>query len=156
MNAQLQSIDHWRQTVAHVATREMLHLALVQNLLTSIGAAPHLSRPNFPPPAGRYPPTVSLTLLPFGERALRHFMFLERPEGMMLGDPLLAGAIERAVPAVELGEIVPQLQDFATIGHLYRSIEDGLHHLADLYGEARLFCGPARAQASTVHFGWAE
>jgi hypothetical protein len=54
-------------------------------------------------------------LLPFGEPALRHFVFLERPEGMQLGDPLLHGVLERAVPAVELGEIVPQLQDFATI-----------------------------------------
>jgi hypothetical protein len=153
---QLQSVDRWRQSVAHVATQEMLHLALVQNLLTSIGAAPHLSRPNLPPPSGRYPPTVSLTLLPFGERALRHFMFLERPEGMVLGDPLLEGALERAVPAVELGEIVPQLQTFATIGHLYRSIEDGLQHLAELYGERRLFCGPTRAQANTDDFGWPE
>jgi hypothetical protein len=134
----------------------MLHLALVQNLLTSIGAAPHLSRPILPPPAGRYPPSVSLTLLPFGEPALRHFMFLERPEGMLLDDPLLEAAMLGAVPAVELGEIVPHLQDFATIGHLYRSIEDGLHQLAKLYGEERLFCGPARAQASTDHFGWPE
>jgi hypothetical protein len=99
---------------------------------------------------------VSLTLLPFGERALRHFMFLERPEGMALADPLLQNILERAVPAVELGEIVPQLQDFATIGHLYRSIEDGLHHLSELYGEKRLFCGPPRAQARTEHFGWSE
>jgi hypothetical protein len=49
----------------------MLHLALVENLLTSIAAAPHLSRPNLPPPPGRYPPTGSLTLLPFGERGMR-------------------------------------------------------------------------------------
>jgi hypothetical protein len=154
--AQLHSVDRWRQSVAHVASQEMLHLALVQNLLTSVGAAPHLSRPNLPPPPGRYPPTVSLTLLPFGERALRHFMFLERPEGMALADPLLQNTLERAVPAVELGEIVPQLQDFATIGHLYRSIEDGLRHLSELYGEKRLFCGPPRAQARTEHFGWSE
>ena len=99
---------------------------------------------------------MSLTLLPFGERALRHFMFLERPEGMVLGDPLLEGALRRAVPAFELGEVVPQLQDFATIGHLYRSIEDGLHQLAERYGEERLFCGPTRAQASASHFGWSE
>ena len=54
-----------------------------------------------------------------------------------------------SVPAVELAEIVPQLQDFATTGHLDRSIADGVHHLAELYGQERLFCGPARAQAST-------
>src|SRR5262249_21421744 len=65
-SAQLAAVDRWRQVVSHVATQEMLHLALVQNLLLSIGAAPHLSRPNLPPPPGRYPPTVSLVLLPFG------------------------------------------------------------------------------------------
>lgn len=37
---QLAAIDRWRKTVLEVAKQEMLHLALVQNLLTSIGAAP--------------------------------------------------------------------------------------------------------------------
>ena len=62
----------------------MLHLALVHNLLSAIGAAPHLGRPNLPAPAHHYPAGVNLTLVPFGEAALRHFMFLERPEGMAL------------------------------------------------------------------------
>jgi Ferritin-like len=155
-SAQLDAVDRWRQVVSRVAAQEMLHLALVQNFLVSIGAAPHLSRPNLPPPPGRYPPTVSLVLLPFGEPALRHFMFLERPEGMQLNDPLLQGALERAVPAVEVGDIVPQLQDFATIGHLYRAIENGIQHLVERYGEQRLFCGPPRAQASPASFGWPE
>ena len=52
--------------VAHVATDEMLHLALVQNLLSAIGAAPHLARPNLPAPARHYPAGVNLTLVPFG------------------------------------------------------------------------------------------
>ena len=56
----------------------------MQNLLSAIGAAPHVSRPKFPQPASHYPAGVNLTLLPFGESALRHFMFLERPEGMAL------------------------------------------------------------------------
>ncbi|MBV9133647.1 MAG: hypothetical protein JO318_13175, partial [Chloroflexi bacterium] len=146
----------WRTAISHVATQEMLHLALVQNLLSSIGGAPHLTRPNLPPPPGRYPPTVSLVLLPFGEAALRHFMYLERPEGMSLDDTLLSAAVARAVPALEIGAIVPQLQDFATIGHLYRSIEEGIRNLADKYGEQRLFCGPPRAQATQAQFGWKE
>jgi hypothetical protein len=32
----------------------MPHPALVQNLLSAIGAAPHMSRPNLPAPAGHY------------------------------------------------------------------------------------------------------
>jgi hypothetical protein len=154
--AQLEAVERWRQTVSHVATQEMLHLALVQNLLCSIGGAPHLSRPNLPAPAGHYPAGVMLTLLPFGEVALRHFMYLERPEGMSLEDSTGIAAVERAVPVIEAGDIVPRLQDFATIGHLYRSVEEGFHHLLGKYGSARLFCGPPRAQATTADFGWPE
>src|SRR5690242_10568596 len=81
---ELAAVERWRKQVSHVATQEMLHLALVQNLLSAIGAAPHLARPNLPAPARHYPADVNLTLVPFGEPALRHFMFLERPEGMEL------------------------------------------------------------------------
>ncbi len=153
---EFESVDRWRKTVSHIATQEMLHLALVQNLLTAVGASPHLSRPNLPQPAGHYPPGVVLTLLPFGESALRHFMFLERPEGMDLADAPGLAAIERAAPAMEEGEIVPQLQDFATVGHLYRSIEEGIRHLCSKYGQAWLFVGPPAGQATEKHFGWSQ
>src|SRR5207302_890523 len=79
-----------------------------------------------------------LALLPFGEEALRHFMFLERPEGMDIKDAEGMAAFEKAVPAampcVQVGEIVPRGQDFATVGHLYRSIEAGIAHLAEKFG----------------------
>jgi CDGSH-type Zn-finger protein/truncated hemoglobin YjbI len=153
---QLRAVERWRKTISHIATQEMLHLALVQNLLSAVGAAPHLERPNFPQPAGHYPPGVIFTLLPFGEAALRHFMFLERPEGMDLADATGLDAVERAAPAMQEGDIVPRLQDFATVGHLYRSIEAGIKHLCAKYGERWLFVGPPEAQASEKHFGWPE
>ena len=138
----------------------MLHLSLVQNLLSAIGAAPHLSRPNFPQPASHYPAGVHLALVPFGEEALRHFMFLERPEGMDVEDAAGIAAIEQAapaaVPSMQHGEIVPRLQEFDTVGHLYRSIEAGVARLAEKYGEQRLFVGPPRAQATEPHFRWPE
>src|SRR5437763_4179148 len=65
---QLAAANRWRKQVLHVATQEMLHLALVQNLLTAIGGPPHLVRPNLPQPAGHYPAGVQLALLPFGEQ----------------------------------------------------------------------------------------
>jgi Ferritin-like len=151
-----QAVQRWRKRINHVATQEMLHLALVQNLLTAIGGAPHLSRPNFPHPASHYPAGVHLALLPFGEPALRHFMFLERPEGMDLDDAEGMAAFGRAEPAMQQGEIVPRSQDFKTVGHLYRSIEAGIAHLADKFGERRLFVGPPRAQATQRYFRWDE
>jgi CDGSH-type Zn-finger protein/truncated hemoglobin YjbI len=155
-----EAVQRWRKHIFHIGAQEMLHLSLVQNLLSAIGAAPHLSRPNFPQPASHYPAGVHLALLPFGEESLRHFMFLERPEGMDLGDAegmaAFAKAAPAAMPRVQVGEIVPRGQDFATVGHLYRSIEAGVAHLASKLGEEVLFVGPARAQATQQYFGWPE
>jgi len=154
---ELDSVTRWHQTIAHIATEEILHLALVQNVLSAIGAAPHLTRPNLPAPARHYPAGVNLKLVPFGEPALRHFMFLERPEGMALeGAEGIDAPVHEAEPLPTDGDIVPQLQDFATVGHLYRSIEQGLAHLADKMGERHLFVGPPRAQATSTDFGWPE
>ncbi|HYB14761.1 MAG TPA: ferritin-like domain-containing protein, partial [Streptosporangiaceae bacterium] len=153
---EVKAVQGWRKRISHVATQEMLHLSLVQNLLSAIGGAPHLSRPNFPHPATHYPAGVHLALLPFGEAALRHFMFLERPEGMDINDAEGMAAFGRAAPAMQAGEIVPRSQDFKTVGHLYRSIEAGIAHLTDKLGERWLFVGPPRAQATQEYFGWPE
>ena len=153
---ELAAVTRWQRQILNVAAGEMLHLALVHNLLSSIGAAPHLSRPNLPAPAGHYPAGVQLALLPFGDQALRHFMFLERPEGMDLHDAEGLAAMQAATPSVNPRDIVPAGQDFATVGHLYRSVEAGFRHLTEKYGEDWLFTGPPRAQATPVHFGWPE
>jgi hypothetical protein len=152
----LVAVQRWRRTLLDIAAQEMLHLALAQNLLTAVGAAPRLARPNFPMPAYSYPAGVRIELLPFGESALRHFAFLERPEGMDIEDAEGFEAIEQAValPHDEHDEIVPHLQEFETIGELYRSIQSGLEHLADRVGPGRLFIGPANAQATAEHFRW--
>ena len=155
---QLAAVQRWRRTLLSIGGQEMLHLALVQNLLTAVGAGPRLARPNFPMPAYSYPAGVRIELVPFGEAALRHFAFLERPEGMEIEDAEGFEAIARAValPHDEHDEIVPHLQEFDTIGQLYRSIQAGLAHLADRLGPERLFVGPANAQATEEHFRWEE
>ncbi len=154
----LAAVQRWRKTLLSIGEQEMLHLALVQNLLTAVGAAPRLARPNFPMPAYSYPAGVRIELLSFGEAALRHFAFLERPEGMDIGDAEGFEAIAQAValPHDEQDEIVPHLQEFDTIGQLYRSIQAGLEHLTDRLGPERLFIGPANAQATEEHFRWEE
>src|SRR5215469_2555245 len=103
---ELAAVRRWRTQVSRVATQEMLHLALVQNILSAIGAAPHMSRPNLPAPARHYPAGVRLALLPFGEQALKHFMFLERPEGMDLDDADGLAAIAMATPVLNKRDIV--------------------------------------------------
>src|SRR5215468_7172101 len=80
--------------------QEMLHLALATNILTAVGAAPHFERPNFPILSRWYPEGVQIALLPFGERALRHFIYLERPEGMALDDAAGFAAVQQAQPLI--------------------------------------------------------
>jgi ferritin-like protein len=155
-SAQLEVVERWRKVILGVAGQEMLHLALTANMLTALGASPHLSRPNLPQPARHYPPGVRLELLPFGETALRHFLYLERPEGMDLRDAEGIEASEEAIPLMDPDDIAPRLQDFATVGHLYRSIEAGFRRLTDKLGENRLFIGPAAAQITQANFSWPQ
>ena len=154
----LGAVQRWRKALLEISAQEMLHLALVQNLLTAVGAAPRLARPNFPMRAYAYPAGVRIELMPFGEAALRHFAFLERPDGMDVDDAEGFEAIAQAValPHDEHDEIVPHLQEFDTIGQLYRSIEAGLVYLDGRLGSARLFIGPPSAQATEEHFRWPE
>ncbi|HEX4578472.1 MAG TPA: ferritin-like domain-containing protein [Candidatus Dormibacteraeota bacterium] len=153
---QLTAVNRWRSTILLVAKQEMMHLAINCNLVTSLGASPHLTRTNLPQPAKHYPAGVRLALLPFGEQALRHFLFLERPEGMDIDDAEGLAAVDRAVPLMGDDEIAPHLQEFRTVGHLYRSIEAGFVHLAGKMGEDQLFLGPEGSQARGELFGWKE
>jgi len=153
---QLAAVERWRGVILGIAGEEMLHWAMVQNLLTAVGSAPYVSRPYMPHRARGYPPGVQMRLLPFGEAALEHFVYLERPEGMEGAD---AEGFQPAGPPpapMRPEEIIPRGQDFATVGHLYRSIERGLAYLADKLGEDRLFIGPAFQQADETAFGWPD
>src|SRR5437870_4692921 len=154
---QLARIQAWELTLIDVIKQEMLHLALATNILSALGAAPHFERPNFPILSRWYPPDVQIALVPFGERALRHFMFLERPEGMSLRDAEGFGSFGMMQPlTVDDPQITAGPEEWHTVGHLYRGIEAGLAHLVDRYGEGAVFIGPPRAQATTQVFEWAE
>jgi hypothetical protein len=153
---QLGRILAWEGAIVGVVMQEMLHLALATNLLTAIGAPPHFSRPNFPILSGWYPDGVQIALVPFGERALRHFIFLERPEGLELDDAEGFQALEHARPLVHEGDLMAEPQPWQTVGHLYRGVEAGLRHLVERYGEHEVFIGPRRGQARWQAFGWSE
>jgi hypothetical protein len=153
---QIDVVDRWRKTLRGIAVEEMLHLALVANLMAAIGAAPTFGRPNFPRRSGYFPASVQLDLLPFGEEALLHFLYLERPERMECQDA--KGFVPTAPPLepLDASEAMPHGQEFATVGHLYRGIERGLATLADRLGERALFVGSPRAQATPERFGWPQ
>ena len=152
----LEAVERWRAVILGVAAEEMLHWALVNNLLTAVGSAPYVARPHMPHQAKGYPAGVQLALVPFGERALRHFLYLERPEGMELRDAEGFDPSGPALPIMGPTDIVPWGQEFHTVGHLYRSIQAGIVNLAEKIGEDQLFIGPHEAQATSASFGWPE
>jgi len=153
---QAAAVARWREVLTGIAIEEMLHLALVFNVMTAIGAAPPLSRPNFPRRSDDLPGGVQFRLLPFGTDSLTHFLYLERPEGMQRVDA--AGFVPMIPPRepVEPGEAISRAQDFGTVGHLYRGIEQGLAGLSGRFGERGLFVGPRRAQATSELFRWPQ
>ena len=153
---QLEAIERWRHVILRIAAEEMLHWALVNNLLTAIGSAPFVSRPDLPHRGEGYPPDVQFALLPFGETSLRHFIYFERPMDVHLDDPAVFEPVGEAPAPMAPTELQPRGQHFETQGQLYRSLEEGLNHLADKLGEDGLFIGPPWAQAGPKSFGWPE
>jgi Ferritin-like len=158
---QLDAIKRWDRVISAVAAQEMLHLALASNMLSAIGSSAHFNRPNFPQQSNYFPSGVKVALLPFGKDALLHFLFLERPEGLERED---AAFLESRDVQEELGQpviitvqdLVPEPEEFATVGHLYRGIEQGFRHLVEKQGEPQIFIGPPRAQATQEYFAWPE
>jgi hypothetical protein len=153
---QLEAVERWRRVLLAISGEEMLHWAMVQNLLTAVGSAPYVSRPHLPHQARGYPPGIQLRLLPFGQPALEHFVYFERPEGVERADGRGFEPVGLPPPPMRPEDIVPRGQDFFTQGHLYRSIEAGIGRLASRLGEERLFIGPAFHQADEATFRWPD
>lgn len=144
--AQLQAVDAWRDTIQSVAMEEMLHLALVSNLLMSLGAPPHFMRTNFPLPPGYHPSSIVVRLTPLTRDTVDHFVYLERPEGVTLPQ---APGFETGLHYERqnwLQRLTPSAEDYDTVGHLYSGIEEGFRHLAQAMDESRLFVGERQAQ----------
>src|SRR5262245_7511292 len=153
---QADAVARWQETVTGIAIEEMLHLALVNNVITAIGprrrwhgrtsrATPSFSRRGRSSRCCRSAP-ISLT----------HFLYLERPEGMERVDA--TEFVPAAPPPEPVGqaEVMPRVQGFSTVGHLYRGIEQGLDDLASRLGEPVLFVGEPRAQATPGRFHWPQ
>ena len=149
---ELAAIDRWRESMRSVAMEEMLHLALVNNLLAAIGAAPHFWRPDFPVARGYFPAEIDFHLAPFNEQSIDHFVFLERPEGIDIQDG--RGFVhESRYPRVICAELLtPTPREYHSQGHLYHGIAQAIRNLAEQLGESALFAGHGEAQLGSAEF----
>lgn len=122
------------EVLGGVFVEEMLHLALVANLLNAVGGRPRLDSPRMLPPHPRPMPhadrSLQLSLLPFGADALEMFLRIERPAP--------SGA-----PA--------EGDEYETIGQFYDAIEEGVRDLCARLGEKEVFCGDPARQVTAVH-----
>jgi CDGSH-type Zn-finger protein/uncharacterized Fe-S cluster protein YjdI len=149
---QAAAIARWRAEITDIARDEMIHLALVSNLLNAIGAAPHFMRPNFPVASGYHPAGIVVSLAPFCLSTIQHFVYLERPEDVVEREG--EGFARRPYTRIgHAGRLVPSGQDYTTQGDLYRWIRDGFAHLIELHGAAQVMCGDPRLQVTSSQLG---
>lgn len=132
--AQLEKLRRWEASITVVARQEMEHLGLVCNLLTAIGEAPRLTRPNFPLRPKHYELHIELDLAPLSEEVLRNFVKFEMP------DVLTDSEQEQLA-----NEGIHDVDQYRTIARLYDEIE----HLFELLGPG-VFIGPPGAQLVTT------
>ncbi len=113
--------------IVSVAKEEMLHMALVANLLLAIGGTPKMTAPDFmltyPEPLPESDGKVTVSLNCFSPEALKVFLDIERPMPI---------------------DAEPQGPGYSSIGQFYASIKDALDYFCDKVqkGEfSKLFTG---------------
>jgi hypothetical protein len=129
--AQADTCRIWEGRILQVARDEMAHLANVCNLLSAIGEAPHLLRPNFPQQVHPSLPFV-FELTKFSEKTLYRFARAEAPDTTSPQATAVAGQSNVIL--------------FHFTGELYRQIKEGIDRVVHEIGESRLFIGPQTAQ----------
>lgn len=149
--AQLEKVRSWRATIGEIAVQEMLHLATACNLLTAVGGAPQLRRPNLPTSPRAYPSAFELRLMPFSLEAVDQFVFLERPEYIDATSRPGASYRDSGLAVTSLRDAFSCERDYETLGELYRGIEDGLDYLSQKLGEETLFVGRLASQTSAPY-----
>jgi CDGSH-type Zn-finger protein len=128
------------EVIHSILMEEMLHMALVANLMNAIGGSPKLDYPEF---IASYP-----TPLPHSDESFRVPLGKLSREGI---EPFLN--IER--PAAHSGQ--PEDHDYESIGQFYEAIEIGFQYLADTLGAETVFTGNPEDQLSsdTTYYGGA-
>lgn len=152
----VESVRRWKRSIITVAVEEMFHLAVVNNLLTALGAAPNFDRPNFPHDCAFYLPDYQIELRPFNEEVLRHFIAIEQPDGSNLPAHTAPERLQR-IEGDKDNKIGADPRQFDSQGDVYTVAQNSLHHLVERLGEENVFVGPSPRPAFRRFFessGW--
>ena len=122
------------EVLASVVVEEMLHLAMVANILNAVGGAPVLDDASF---VARYPAYLPhsrdafrVSLSRFSKATIATFTRIEKPE-------------EPGAPS--------EAEHFDTIGQFYQAIGEALTTLCAQLGEDRVFIGDPARQITPEH-----
>ncbi len=150
------SVRRWKRVFNDIAIQEMMHLAMINDLLIAVGSAPNLDRPNFPHGCSYYMPDLNIELQAFGEMPLRHFVAVEQPTGGTFPlqiNPALVGRVE----GDDDNEIGPDPYHLASQGDVYDLVLAGLRDMVARLGEENVFIGPPATDALRrflQSYGW--
>ncbi|WP_159458431.1 ferritin-like domain-containing protein [Roseisalinus antarcticus] len=139
--AELDKVRGWRSTIMLIARQEMEHLGYVNNVLTALGEAPHLVRPDFPLDPAFYETDIDSKLARFDFETLKRFLLFELPERM---DHETLKTMTGYFPGLDFATI-------KTLGGLYTSIAK-LLQLCEAEAKEKgetIFIGPKWAEAMT-------
>jgi len=142
------AVARWRRAIVGVAIEEMGHLAAVWNITAALGGAPRFGRGNFPLDPGGLPASVVVKLAPFGDAALQHFIYLERPHGSTEPDGEGFAPDFQFKRGTSRARITPMGVDYDTVGAFYTTLSTNLERFVDRLGEAAAFCGDPALQLS--------
>jgi hypothetical protein len=152
----VESVQRWKRSIINVAVEEMFHLAVVNHLLTALGAAPNFDRPNFPHDCAFYLPDFQVELRAFNEDVMRHFIAVEQPDGFNVPALTAPDRLQRVEGDMD-NKIGADPQQFDSVGDVYTVARRSLEHLVERLGEAGVFIGPAPRAAVRRFFessGW--
>ena len=144
--AQAEATRRWKASLNKIAVDEMTHLAVVNDLLIAVGAAPNYDRPNFPHGCSYSMPNLNIELRRFSAETLAHFIAVEQPAGgdlPMHVNPHLLRAVEGDLD----NEIGFNPYALASQGDIYEFVLDGLRDMTSRMGEANVFIGPPPSSA---------
>ena len=128
------------EVIKSVFIEEMLHMALVANILNATGGKPKLDYPEFikkyPTPLPHSDNSFEVNLTKFSPESIECFLKIERPA-------------DADAPSQDEG--------FKSIGQFYKALEEGLIYLSNKIGESNLFVGNPEHQvtAESTYYGGA-
>lgn len=154
IQAQVERNRRWEAGMMYVARQEMEHLCMVQNMLAILGSDSYMWRPNYPVPPHSFPLHIPIHLMPFSNKAIEIFRYVEKPDSINLENPFQTGDDFRGVVQYS-NELFSTFEDpfrteFTSVQQMYEAICKEFKYLID----NRYLDGKNPNRIVNEHFGF--